>query len=110
MKCYNHPDRDAVGVCARCGKAVCAEDSVVIGDKLYCKECAAKISSEDFSSKRLYRSRKDRVLCGVCGGLAEYLNLDPSIVRILWAVLTLFSIGTGIVIYIVMCLVVPSEP
>ena len=51
------------------------------------------------SQKRIYRKRNDRKLAGVCSGIADYLNLDPTIVRLLWAVLTL-AYGTGILIYI----------
>ncbi len=109
MKCYYHPDRDAVGVCSRCGRAVCAEDSVIIDQKLYCKECAETIKSNDFKQKRIYRSKKDRILCGVCGGIAKYLGIDPTIVRLLWVIIT-FGYGIGIVAYIVACIVMPIEP
>jgi len=60
-------------------------------------------------SKRLYRSRKDRKIAGVCGGLAEYFNVDPVLVRILWAVLVLGA-GTGILAYILFWLIVPEAP
>ncbi len=59
---------------------------------------------------RLYRSRTDRMLAGVCGGLADRLAIDPSLVRIGWVVLTLVSGGIFLVIYIVMALVVPEQP
>ncbi len=57
--------------------------------------------------KRLYRSERDRVLCGVCGGLGEYLNVDPTLIRLLWAVLA--CSGTGIVAYIIAAVIIPSE-
>jgi phage shock protein PspC (stress-responsive transcriptional regulator) len=59
---------------------------------------------------RLYRSRDERVLAGVAGGLAEYLDVDPSLVRVVWVILALFSGGAFLLIYIVMALVVPEEP
>ena len=59
--------------------------------------------------KRLYRSRKDRMIAGVCGGLAEYFNIDPVIVRVL-AVVLLFGAGTGFLAYIVLWVVVPEDP
>jgi len=59
---------------------------------------------------RLYRSRDERVLAGVAGGLADYLDVDPSLVRVVWAILALFSGGAFLIIYIVMALVVPEEP
>jgi phage shock protein PspC (stress-responsive transcriptional regulator) len=60
--------------------------------------------------RRLYRSRDDRMIAGVAGGLAEYVGMDPSIVRILWAVLALASGGFLVILYGIMWLVVPKEP
>ena len=57
--------------------------------------------------KRLYRSRSDRMIWGVCGGLAKYFGIDPTIVRII-AVLLVFS-GFGVLAYIIMAIVVPLE-
>ena len=57
---------------------------------------------------RLYRSRSDRMICGVCGGLAKYFDIDPTIVRII-AVLLVFANGLGILAYIIMAIVVPQE-
>ncbi len=59
---------------------------------------------------RLYRSRHDRVLAGVAGGLAERLDLDPSVVRIVWALLAIVSGGVLFLLYIVMAIVVPEAP
>lgn len=59
--------------------------------------------------RRLYRSRTDKVIWGVCGGLAHYFNIDPVIVRIVFVVLTLASSGVGILAYIIMAIVVPLE-
>lgn len=59
--------------------------------------------------KRLTRSRKDRVIAGVCGGLANYLNVDPTLVRLIFAILVFVSGGVLIVAYIVMWLIVPEE-
>ena len=59
--------------------------------------------------RRFYRSRSDRVLFGVCGGVARYFNIDPVIVRII-AVASLFAGSLGFWVYIIMALVVPSEP
>ena len=58
--------------------------------------------------KKLYRSRTDRMIWGVCGGLAKYFNVDPTIVRLV-AVLTIFLDGIGILAYIILALVVPLE-
>ncbi|HYY81666.1 MAG TPA: PspC domain-containing protein [Actinomycetes bacterium] len=60
-------------------------------------------------SRRLYRSRTNRKLAGVCGGLAGYFNTDATLIRILFVVLALLG-GPGLVIYLVMWIVVPEEP
>ena len=59
--------------------------------------------------RRLYRSRRDRQLAGVAGGMAEYLEIDPTVVRILW-ILSVFLGGFTILLYIIMAFVVPLEP
>jgi phage shock protein C len=59
--------------------------------------------------ERLYRSRTDRVLFGVAGGMADWLDVDPSVVRLVWAILVLFG-GAGLLLYIVAALVIPEEP
>lgn len=59
---------------------------------------------------RLYRSRRDRVLAGVAGGLADYLDVDPSLVRVVWAILILASGGVLFLVYILMAIIVPEEP
>lgn len=59
--------------------------------------------------KRLYRSRDNRMIAGVCAGLGEFLNIDPTVIRLLFAVGAVFGVGATIVIYIVMMIVVPEE-
>jgi phage shock protein PspC (stress-responsive transcriptional regulator) len=59
---------------------------------------------------RLYRSRSDRMLAGVAGGVADRFDLDPSLVRVGWVILTILSGGIFLLIYIVMAIVVPDEP
>lgn len=58
--------------------------------------------------KRLYRSRTDRRLWGVCGGIGEYFNIDPVIVRLMWILFTLAG-GGGIIAYIIAYLIVPEQ-
>ena len=55
----------------------------------YCNSCGAKQQQSATGGKRLMRSSTDIKLAGVCGGIAEYLNLDPTLVRLVWAILTL---------------------
>ena len=59
--------------------------------------------------KKLTRSRTQRMLCGVCGGLGEYLNLDPTIIRIIWVLFTFFSIGLAILVYFIAAVIIPDE-
>ena len=56
--------------------------------------------------KKLYKSRKNKMIGGVCGGLAEYLNMDPTIVRIIAGILCLVK-GLGVLVYLIMCIVMP---
>lgn len=59
--------------------------------------------------KKLYRSKSDRKLAGVCGGLAEYLNIDPTVIRVIWAITSLFAF-VGIIAYVVCAVIIPEEP
>ena len=61
-------------------------------------------------SSQIYRSRSDKMLAGVCGGLAEYLKIDSGIIRLLYVLLSLASVGIGILVYIVMMFVFPEKP
>ncbi len=61
------------------------------------------------TQKRLYRSTQDRMFAGVCGGIAEYLEVDPTLVRLVFVALTLMG-GPGLVMYIILMLVVPEQP
>ena len=58
--------------------------------------------------KKLYRSTQNRMIAGVCAGLAEYLNIDPTIVRVIWALVALS--GAGILAYLVCALIIPEKP
>jgi len=60
--------------------------------------------------KRLYRSRTNRMVSGVCGGLGDFANVDPTIVRLLFAAGTIFSGGLLLLVYLVMIFVIPEEP
>ncbi len=60
--------------------------------------------------KRLYRSRDDRMIAGVCGGLAEYFDADPTLVRLLAAFMLVFGAPGTLPAYIVMALIIPESP
>jgi phage shock protein C len=69
---------------------------------------SASSSDEKPKTKLFRRSLKDRKLMGICGGAGEYFDIDPTIVRIAYAVFTLLSVGTGILVYLVLWLVIPE--
>lgn len=58
-------------------------------------------------NKKLYRSNVDYMLCGVCGGIAEYFNVDATLVRLAWVILTCFG-GAGIAAYIIASIIIPK--
>jgi phage shock protein C len=61
------------------------------------------------ATRKLYRSKTNRQLAGVCGGLAEYFNLDATLIRVLFVVLAVLG-GSGVVLYIALWIIVPREP
>ena len=58
-------------------------------------------------NKRIYRSKGDRMLCGVCGGIAEYFDIDPTLVRLGWALFCALG-GSGIIAYIIAAIIIPE--
>ena len=58
--------------------------------------------------KKLYRSTQNKMVAGVCSGLAEYINIDPTIIRVIWALVG-FT-GTGLLAYLVCALIIPEKP
>ena len=61
-------------------------------------------------NKKLTRSVSDRMLCGVCGGIAEYLDVDPTIIRVAYVVMSLFSVAfPGLILYIILALIIPQK-
>jgi phage shock protein C len=61
------------------------------------------------ATKKLYRSRTERWLAGVCGGLGNYFGVDPTLVRVIFVILSL-TFGSGFLIYLVLWLIIPNEP
>jgi phage shock protein C len=123
MKCYLHTEREPVAECVSCRQHVCQECDVVLGRRHYCKKCLAeaeRVAPEAMSTsssggvavarpvKRMWRSREDRVVAGVCGGFAKYAELDPAMVRIFYVMIALFT-GIGILAYPIAVLAIPQE-
>jgi phage shock protein PspC (stress-responsive transcriptional regulator) len=61
------------------------------------------------NDKRLYRSRKSQMLAGVCAGLAEHFSVDVNLVRLVFAIVTIFSAGLGLLIYLAAWVILPEE-
>jgi phage shock protein C len=88
--------------CPQCGKEY--------ADRVnFCCQCGAAMSAHSRPQKKLMRSRSNSKIAGVCGGLGEYLDMDPTLVRLIWLVLVFFG-GTGVLAYIIAWIVMPEEP
>jgi phage shock protein C len=64
----------------------------------------------DGQMNKLYRSKNNKMIAGVCGGIGEYFKIDPTLVRLLWLLISLMSVGGGVVAYIIAWIIVPQEP
>lgn len=101
-------------ICTNCQK------EIADGSK-FCYNCGAKLAGDVAGApaatpppayaapKKLMRSRRDKKLGGVCAGLADYFDLDPTIVRVIWF-LAVFFAGTGFLVYMVLWIVLPLAP
>ena len=63
------------------------------------------------AGKKLYRSTSNRMIAGVCGGIAEYFNVDPTIIRLAYVILSVFTVAfPGIIVYIIASWIIPQDP
>jgi phage shock protein PspC (stress-responsive transcriptional regulator) len=92
-------------VCPKCQK------EIADGSK-FCYNCGAQLTSQPAvasPAKRLMRSSRDKKLGGVCAGVADYFDLDPTLVRVLWLIAVFFA-GTGVLLYVILWIVLPLAP
>ena len=59
--------------------------------------------------KKLVKSSTNKMICGVCGGIGEYFNVDPTLVRLLWVILIIGGFGVGLLIYILAAVIMPQD-
>ncbi len=76
---------------------------------LFSKQTTSMQIDNKKSGKKLTRSSEDKVIAGVCGGLANYFDIDSSIVRIIWVLLTIFVTGAGLIVYIIAAIILPTD-
>ena len=60
------------------------------------------------NNKKLYRSNVNSMICGVCGGIGEYFNIDPTLVRLGWVLFSIMGAGSGVLAYIIAAIVIPK--
>jgi phage shock protein PspC (stress-responsive transcriptional regulator) len=116
MECYVHVGESAVGACVACGRFVCDVCRVDVEGAIWCKGClaqgkrppAAARSSGGGGSRPLRRSTREKLMGGVCGGMAEHFDFDVSAVRLVWVLSTLLF-GTGLLAYVILWIVIPLE-
>ncbi len=75
----------------------------------FCCQCGAAMSAAPRPPKKLARSRTDKKIAGVCGGFAEYFDIDPTVMRVIWVLMAVFA-GWGILGYLVAWIVMPEAP
>ncbi|MFT4343532.1 MAG: PspC domain-containing protein [Candidatus Woesearchaeota archaeon] len=68
-----------------------------------------KVNKNSKNKNVLYRSTEDKMLAGVCGGIGEYFDIDPTIVRLIWVFATIFGHGAGVLIYIIAAIIIPTD-
>lgn len=85
----------------------CLED--VQDEATRCRHCTAQLAVPRRPGARLHRSRRDRMIAGICGGLGDYLSVDSTVARIVWVLAAFLSFGVAVLLYLVLIFVIPPE-
>ena len=88
--------------CSQCGKSYDQQVN-------FCSACGAALFVCSAANRKLQRSRKDRKIAGVCAGFADYLDVDSTLIRVVWLMTALF-IGWGFLAYFIAWIVMPEQP
>lgn len=88
--------------CPQCGREYAEKVN-------FCCHCGAAMFTPSAARKKLTLSKRDRKIAGVCGGFAEYLDVDTTLVRLVWVMLALFA-GWGVIGYLIAWIIMPGEP
>ena len=67
------------------------------------------MKTKNLRGKRLFRSKKNRMIAGVCAGIGNYFSIDPTVIRLLWVLLTFFSFGAGVLAYVIAGVIIPEK-